>query len=166
VERLERQLDASVPALDAADGRKHLEFRPRKRRPLHQRRIHTRAGVQKFLDVAMRRVFGDQDGSGFAQQATPRLMPNPGDPPRRVELDVDGDPVAAQRVVDGRGAVRPREPADAACPARCRNDRVLIEVVQGRPPISRNACGESTSTSTARSSIATSHTYSSYSPMR
>ena len=81
MERLERQPDTSVPALDATDRREHLEFPPRKRRPLQQRRIHTRPGVQEFFDVALRRLFGDQDRSGFAQQATPCLMPDPGDSP-------------------------------------------------------------------------------------
>ena len=117
MERLERQPDASVPTLDATDRREHLEFRPWKRCAVQQRRIHTGPGVQEFFNVALRRLFGDQDCSGFAQQATPCLMPNPSNSPWQAELDVDGHPIAAQRIVDGRESVRLREPAASACPS-------------------------------------------------
>ena len=94
-ECFERQSDAPMPALHLPNRRKHLQLRPRKRRPGLQRRIHAGLGAQQILDPPLWRLLGDQDHRSFTQQASPDHVPDPRDAPRRAKPDIEGHPIAA-----------------------------------------------------------------------
>ena len=128
-----------MPALHATHGREHLELRPRECSTVLQRRADLAARALQDIELPVRCLLGDQDRGGLAQQASPDDVSNPRNPTVAAEPDIEGHPIAAERIVGGRRSVRQLQPAARTRPPCRRDDRVVVELVQGRSPTSRSA---------------------------
>jgi hypothetical protein len=141
-----------VPARIGPDGREGRRAGP-------ERRIG-RAGFEEAAHPALRRgdlagvladrMRADRRGGGLAQQAAAHAVRDVADP-RAVEPDIEGDAVAAQRIVAGQAGVGRIQPAGARRRLGQGDDRILVKIghERARRWIARSSPWSSASTSSS-----------------